>query len=503
MSTRRGFELVLLVVLLAFMSSVAAAQSLSAPTVLTATTVSKKQIDLAWDDPNPVLSGLGEAGYIVERSKGSTCCSFSKVFTSGPGVTSWSSTGLSTGTMYHYRVRGFVVIGGQTTYSAYSPIASTTTQSSLYPNPPTSLVATVLSETQISLKWSDKANNELGYQVEHALTSTGPWTLVGTVGINQKVVTDTGLNPSTAYFYRVRAFNAVGQSPTGNVATATTKADLIAPTASIDGPASGTTYTTAQAVTITAAAGDNVQVAMVEFYDGGALKGTATTAPYSHTWSVTSANNGLHTWTAKAIDGSNNSSISLPVNLTVNIQTVSIDTTAPTGTVVINSGAAATAATAATLSLSATDAVGVTGYYVSTSATPPLATAAGWVAVPATLSYTGSVGTTLSPEDGTKTVYAWYKDAAGNVSGMASDAILLDQTAPANGGATAVAGSAQVTVSWTGFADGGSGLAATAPYTLVYSAGSVAASCAGGTPLLPVTGTSLLHTGPTNGTTYG
>src|SRR5439155_6579098 len=107
-----------------------------------------------------------------------------------------------------------------------------------------------------------------------------------------------------------------------------------------------------------------------------------------------------------------------------------VDSTAPTGTVTINSGAAATAATAATLSLSASDAVGVTGYYVSTSATPPLATAAGWVAVPATLSYTGSVGTTLSSGDGTKTVYAWYKDAAGNVSGTALDTILLDQTAP-------------------------------------------------------------------------
>src|SRR5207247_9167603 len=71
----------------------------------------------------------------------------------------------------------------------------------------------------------------------------------------------------------------------------------------------------------------------------------------------------------------------------------------------------------------ASDLVGVTGYYVASSATPPLATAAGWVAVPATLSYTGSVGTTLSGGDGTKTVYAWYKDAAGNVSGTALDTI--------------------------------------------------------------------------------
>ena len=44
--------------------------------------------------------------------------------TFGPDVTSWSSTGLSTGTTYYCRVQAFVVVGGQTTYSAYSPIAS-------------------------------------------------------------------------------------------------------------------------------------------------------------------------------------------------------------------------------------------------------------------------------------------------------------------------------------------------------------------------------------------
>src|SRR5206468_5584686 len=179
-----------------------------------------------------------------------------------------------------------------------------------------------------------------------------------------------------------------------------------------------------------------------------------------------------------------------------------VDSTAPTGAVTINSGAVSLHAALPILGLSATDAVGVTGYYLATSATAPLATAAGWVAVPTTPSYSGSVGSTLSPGDGTKTVYAWFKDAAGNVSAAASGTILLDQTAPSNGTATAVAASAQVTVSWAGFADGGSGLA-TAPYTLVAGAGSVPASCTSGTVLVTGSGTSFTHTGLTNGTTYG
>src|SRR5206468_13099636 len=53
------------------------------------------------------------------------------------------------------------------------------------------------------------------------------------------------------------------------------------------------------------------------------------------------------------------------------------DTTAPAGSLTINAGAAYTSATSATLALAATDTVGLTGYYLATSATPPAASASG------------------------------------------------------------------------------------------------------------------------------
>src|SRR5439155_10359582 len=137
-------------------------------------------------------------------------------------------------------------------------------------------------------------------------------------------------------------------------------------------------YTTAQTVTITAVASDLGGVVRVKFFDLGTLKATVTAPPYTFAWSVTSADNGLHTWTAKAVDESGNSAVSLPVSLTVNIPTVSIDTTAPTGSLVINGGAASTNSPAVTVSLSATDTVGVTGYYLSRSEKPPAGSAAGW-----------------------------------------------------------------------------------------------------------------------------
>jgi hypothetical protein len=100
----------------------------------------------------------------------------------------------------------------------------------------------------------------------------------------------------------------------------TVTSDTTAPTVTITSPPSGTTYTTAQSVTITATASDNVGVTKVEFYDGATLKGTDTAAPYTYSWSITTADNGAHNWTAKAYDAANNSSISV-VTLTVNIDT--------------------------------------------------------------------------------------------------------------------------------------------------------------------------------------
>ncbi len=205
-----------------------------------------------------------------------------------------------------------------------------------------------------------------------------------------------------------------------------------------------------------------------------------------------------------AVDGSGNeSSCSNQASGIAKADSGGPDTAPPTGALTINENAASTKWTAATLNLSASDAVGVTGYYVSKSSTVPTAGAAGWVAVTATTSFSGNVPFTLPAGNGTKTVYAWYKDGAGNVSAKASKSILLDQTAPTNGTLTATAGSGQMSLSWAGFADGGSGLASTNRYKLVFSTGATPpSSCTSGTQLLLGNATSFTHTNLTNRTTY-
>ena len=100
------------------------------------------------------------------------------------------------------------------------------------------------------------------------------------------------------------------------------------------------------------------------------------------------------------------------------------DTTSPANTSIsINSNADNATSTSVTLAISATDNVGVTGYYASESSTTPEGSAS-WTSVTSTTSYSANVSFTLSSDNNEiKTVYIWFKDSAGNISSPASDTI--------------------------------------------------------------------------------
>jgi len=71
-------------------------------------------------------------------------------------------------------------------------------------------------------------------------------------------------------------------------------------------------------------------------------------------------------------------------------------------------------------SLSASDNIGVTGYLLTETSTKPSATAAGWTSSkPASYTFASA---------GTKTLYAWAKDAAGNVSNSRSASVTITIT---------------------------------------------------------------------------
>jgi titin len=90
------------------------------------------------------------------------------------------------------------------------------------PAAPSNLAATATSASQIQLTWTDNANNENSFVVERSLTGF-TFTAIATVGANSTSYTNSGLNPNTRYFYRVRAVNDAGSSPPSGTASATTQ----------------------------------------------------------------------------------------------------------------------------------------------------------------------------------------------------------------------------------------------------------------------------------------
>ncbi|MFT3841926.1 MAG: Ig-like domain-containing protein [Myxococcaceae bacterium] len=83
--------------------------------------------------------------------------------------------------------------------------------------------------------------------------------------------------------------------------------------------ASNTDVTAAGDVSLIAVAVDDGAIAKVEFYEGATLVSTATMAPYAHVVTYAIADNGSHSYTAKAYDSGSKSTTSAAVTVNVNI----------------------------------------------------------------------------------------------------------------------------------------------------------------------------------------
>jgi hypothetical protein len=89
------------------------------------------------------------------------------------------------------------------------------------PSAPTNLTATAQSTSQIQIRWSDASSNETGFKIERSLDGN-TFTQLGVVGAGVQSYTDTGLRANKPYYYRVRAYNAIGDSGYSNVANTRT-----------------------------------------------------------------------------------------------------------------------------------------------------------------------------------------------------------------------------------------------------------------------------------------
>ncbi|HIJ87678.1 MAG TPA: hypothetical protein HPP97_08335 [Desulfuromonadales bacterium] len=280
----------------------------------------------------------------------------------------------------------------------------------------------------MTLSWDANSEPDLGgYKVYYTADSSSlPFDGVGAVEgtspvdvHNLTTATISGLDPNRTYYVAVTAYDTSGlESPYSNVVAVL---EAVPPSISLTSPAANTDVS--GTVAITASASDNVGVSMVEFYRNGALLFASNTAPYAFSWNTTSFVNGNCTLMAIARDSAGNFAQSSSVSVTVNNPIP--DVTAPTVTT-FSLPSTAAALTVPVTGISASDAIGVTGYLISESATTPAATAPGWsVTAPTSFTFSG---------EGSKTAYAWAKDAAGNVSGSRSAATTI--ILPVTGGTT-------------------------------------------------------------------
>ncbi len=187
-----------------------------APDNLTAIATSASVITLAWSD-----NSSDELGFRIERKTGSD--NFSVIITVGKDVHSYKNTGLSPSTNYVYRVRAYRGASN----SSYSNEAAATTKLQP-PAAPSSLTASVIGTSTISLAWSDNSSDEDGFKIERK-TGSGTFSVIATVAKDVDSYDDAGLSAGTTYVYRIRAYKSALNSSYSNVASA--KTPVLPPTA--------------------------------------------------------------------------------------------------------------------------------------------------------------------------------------------------------------------------------------------------------------------------------
>lgn len=188
------------------------------PEAVSAAAYSDTEVDLAWVD-----TSTNADGFAIERSaSGAGVWTF--VDSVGVATTSYRDSGLVADTAYDYRIRATNSHGS----SDPSGIATVSTWPAAtgLPEMPLSFTAGSLNATAIQLDWTAGAGITFGYRIESAPAQSGPWTALAAVPGAGTSWTDRGLSPGSRLFYRIQAWNNIGDSGWSTTAGATLAAAL-------------------------------------------------------------------------------------------------------------------------------------------------------------------------------------------------------------------------------------------------------------------------------------
>jgi len=131
------------------------------------------------------------------------------------------------------------------------------------------------SAMQATVRWADTATSESGFKIERKVGTEGSYSAVATTAANVPSYIDPNLSASTTYCYRVRAYNAAGNSAPSNEVCVSTSVQKVRLSASLlgSGSLSGSPagincpsdctedYVAGTQVTLTPSPGSGMQVA--------------------------------------------------------------------------------------------------------------------------------------------------------------------------------------------------------------------------------------------------
>ncbi|MBR9974567.1 MAG: fibronectin type III domain-containing protein [Bacteroidetes bacterium] len=194
------------------------------PRDFSAVAVSYKEVELSW-----TRGSTNETGFEIERKVDSGDWMFAH--TAGAGVMTLQDEHLREQTTYAYRIRAFNALGA----SSWSAGVSVMTPSMPVPGAPFGVSVEATGPQSLQLTWvAPSPPYQSGFEIQES--TTGKETdFVRVVPDAHEGATHylrTGLSPETRYYYRIRAFNASGNSPWSPVVSASTmKLDLQLPSA--------------------------------------------------------------------------------------------------------------------------------------------------------------------------------------------------------------------------------------------------------------------------------
>ena len=165
----------------------------AAPSNLTFKLLSSGKPELGWTD-----NSNNETGFKIERkmNKNGTWVQINTTATD-----KYTDISVQHGETYYYRVRA---------YNAFDSNYSNEVEVTMAPNIPANLTYTISGNT-VELNWRD-CINEQGFKVERKTSISGTYKQIATCPANSSKYTDTGVALGNTYYYRVCAYNSIGDS---------------------------------------------------------------------------------------------------------------------------------------------------------------------------------------------------------------------------------------------------------------------------------------------------